>query len=69
MAGDLYFSPFGEHDEVFEQDQLPACCQRTSRTEQNFIRVEFECPGCGAIWRRLEGEEYKAWRRAHDASA
>ena len=35
-------------EEVVYEADLPACCARTARSHGD----SFECPGCGAMWRK-----------------
>ncbi|CAA9428274.1 MAG: hypothetical protein AVDCRST_MAG22-3070 [uncultured Rubrobacteraceae bacterium] len=46
MRGFPWIAALGE-EVVYEAD-LPACCARTARV----VDDSFECPGCGAMWRK-----------------
>ncbi len=51
-------------EEVVHEADLPACCVRIARSCEG----SFECPGCGAMWRRpLPVEpEHDAFMRGSD---
>jgi hypothetical protein len=54
VGGSVWIAALGE--EVFYEEDLPACCQRTARENER----SFECLVCGAMWREaipVEPEE------------
>ena len=63
MRDSAWIAALGE-EVVYEAD-LPACCARTARAHED----SFECPGCGAMWRKPIPvvPEHDAFARGDDA--